>query len=30
MGFHAMATDFPAEENELHWHDFDSDLRDRR
>ena len=24
MGYHAMAFDFPAEENELHWHDFDS------
>ena len=24
MGFHAMAIDFPPEENELHWHDFDS------
>ena len=24
MGYHAMALDFPAEENELHWHDFDS------
>ena len=31
MGFHAMAIDFPAEENELHWHDFDSGgLCDRR
>tara|TARA_Y100000766_G_scaffold136754_1_gene117700 strand:+ start:914 stop:1249 length:336 start_codon:yes stop_codon:yes gene_type:complete len=26
MGYHAMAFDFPAEENELHWHDFDSVL----
>ena len=24
MGYHAMALDFPPEENELHWHDFDS------
>ena len=24
MGYHAMAFDFPAEENDLHWHDFDS------
>ena len=24
LGFHAMAIDFPPEENELHWHDFDS------
>ena len=24
MGFHSMAIDFPPEENELHWHDFDS------
>ena len=24
MGYHAMSFDFPAEENELHWHDFDS------
>ena len=24
MGYHAMAFDFPAEENEFHWHDFDS------
>ena len=24
MGYHAMALDFPGEENELHWHDFDS------
>ena len=24
MGYHAMAFDFPAEKNELHWHDFDS------
>tara|TARA_Y100000589_G_scaffold321876_1_gene353929 strand:+ start:663 stop:884 length:222 start_codon:yes stop_codon:yes gene_type:complete len=26
MGYHAMAFDFPAKENELHWHDFDSVL----
>ena len=26
MGYHAMAFDFPAEENDLHWHDFDSVL----
>ena len=26
MGYHAMALDFPAEENALHWHDFDSVL----
>tara|TARA_B100001093_G_C26664155_1_gene943243 strand:+ start:637 stop:972 length:336 start_codon:yes stop_codon:yes gene_type:complete len=26
MGYHAMAFRFPAEENELHWHDFDSVL----
>ena len=26
MGYHAMEFDFPAEENELHWHDFDSVL----
>jgi len=26
MGYHAMALDFPAEENDLHWHDFDSVL----
>ena len=26
MGYHPMALDFPAEENELHWHDFDSVL----
>ena len=24
MGYHAMAVDFPAEENDFHWHDFDS------
>ena len=24
MGYHAMAFDFPAEENDFHWHDFDS------
>ena len=24
MGYRAMAFDFPAEENDLHWHDFDS------
>jgi quercetin dioxygenase-like cupin family protein len=24
MGYHAMALDFPAEENDMHWHDFDS------
>lgn len=24
MGYHAMTLDFPSEENELHWHDFDS------
>lgn len=24
MGYHAMALDFPPEESELHWHDFDS------
>ena len=24
MGYHAMALDFSPEENELHWHDFDS------
>ena len=23
-GFHAIAFDVPAEENELHWHDFDA------
>ena len=26
MGYHAMAFDFPPEENDLHWHDFDSVL----
>ena len=26
MGYHAMAYDFPPEENDLHWHDFDSVL----
>ena len=26
MGYHPMALDFPAEENALHWHDFDSVL----
>ena len=26
IGYHAMAFDFPAEENDLHWHDFDSVL----
>ena len=26
MDYHAMAFDFSAEENELHWHDFDSVL----
>ena len=26
MGYHAMAFDFPAEENDLHWHEFDSVL----
>lgn len=26
MGYHPLALDFPAEENELHWHDFDSVL----
>ena len=26
MGYHAMAFYFPAEENEFHWHDFDSVL----
>jgi len=26
LGYHAMAFDFPAEENDLHWHDFDSVL----
>ena len=26
MGYYAMAFDFPAEENDLHWHDFDSVL----
>ena len=26
MGYHAMAFDFPLEENDLHWHDFDSVL----
>ena len=26
MGYHEMRFDFPAEENELHWHDFDSEL----
>ena len=26
MGYHAMFFDFPAEENEPHWHDFDSVL----
>ncbi len=24
LGYHAMAFDFPAEENDFHWHDFDS------
>jgi len=24
LGYHAMTFDFPAVENELHWHDFDS------
>ena len=24
MGYHAVALDFPAEENDFHWHDFDS------
>ncbi len=24
IGFHAMAIDSPPDENELHWHDFDS------
>ena len=24
MGYHAMGFDFPAEENDFHWHDFDS------
>ncbi len=24
MGYHALALDFPAEENDFHWHDFDS------
>ena len=24
MGYHAMAFDFPAEDNDFHWHDFDS------
>jgi len=26
LGYHAMTLDFPAVENELHWHDFDSVL----
>ena len=26
MGYHAMTFDFPAEENERYWHDFDSVL----
>ena len=26
MGYHAMAYDFPPEENDLHWHDLDSVL----
>ena len=26
MGYHEISFDFPAEENELHWHDFDSVL----
>ena len=26
MGYHEIGFDFPAEENELHWHDFDSVL----
>ena len=24
MGYHAMAFNFPAEETDFHWHDFDS------
>ena len=29
MGYHAMAFDIPAEDNDLHWHDFESVLPQR-